>query len=252
MSTPTLVFLHIPKTAGQTIHTELTRVVGKRAVSPVRVHSQAAPNAQMPLGYRLYSGHIDWVDLETLPEDRFVFTVLRDPLERIASFYLYLLQQAEALDVVELEKPHRTGMRMVRTRSADDYFFGGDAEWQRFILDHYDNFYTSYLATRKMRAGQAWRQLPQEERLHRAEAGAEAIDRIYAVSDLPRLETDLAAQTGQSVQVTDSFVNAGPAPRGTKRWPRLLERIESDANRARLEAFGTLDFELMRKLGIPT
>ncbi|WP_430450438.1 hypothetical protein [Rhodophyticola sp.] len=64
----TIVFLHIPKTAGQTIHSELARVVGAKAVSPVRVHTQAARGvAQMPPGYRLYSGHIDWEALDTLP-----------------------------------------------------------------------------------------------------------------------------------------------------------------------------------------
>lgn len=250
MSGTTLVFLHIPKTAGQTIHKELARLVGEAEVSPVRVHAQARPDAQMPAGYRLYSGHIDWVDLEALPEDRFVFTVLRDPFERIASFYLYLLRQAEALDAAELEKPHRTGMRMIRTRSADDYFFGGDAGWQNFILDHYDNFYTGYFATRRMRAGRAYRGIDPETRLARAVAGAGAIDRIYPVSGLDRFEAEIAARTGETVRVTDSYVNAGPAPRETRRWPQLVARIESDANRARLEGFAALDQELMRRLGV--
>ena len=153
-----IVFLHIPKTAGQTIHSELARVIGAPHVSPIRVHTQAARGpghaaAQLPPGYRLYSGHLDWTALDSLPEDRFVFSVLRDPWERIASFYFYMLEQAQGLDAATLEDPSRIGFRMILTHSADDYFFGGDVQWQQFILDHYDNFYCSYFATRKMRVG---------------------------------------------------------------------------------------------------
>src|SRR5690606_31646457 len=61
-----IVFLHIPKTAGQTIHNQLAQMVGAGSVSPIRVQSQAPKGPQMPAGYGLYSGHIDWTELETL------------------------------------------------------------------------------------------------------------------------------------------------------------------------------------------
>ena len=52
MSGPqTTVFLHIPKTAGQAVHTELERIVGADAVSPTRVHNQHGPQTeQLPPG----------------------------------------------------------------------------------------------------------------------------------------------------------------------------------------------------------
>merc|ERR1711969_313057 len=137
-----IVFLHIPKTAGQTIHNALAAMVGGRHVSPIRTHTQAPGDApQMPAGYALYSGHIDWTELETLPGGRFTFTVLRDPRERIASFYFFLLKEAEALDRDALERPQNYGKKLILQRSADDYFFGGPAGFNAFILDHYDNFY---------------------------------------------------------------------------------------------------------------
>lgn len=161
---PTIVFLHIPKTAGQTIHAELGRVVGEAAVSPVRVHTQAGPGAaQFPPGYRLYSGHIDWEALETVPEPRFTFTVLRDPLERLASFYFYICREAGKLSPEELSTPARTGMRMALESSPDEYFFGGTPGWRRFVRDHYRLPYCSYLITRKIRGWSAMPDLPNPE-----------------------------------------------------------------------------------------
>ncbi len=249
----TIVFLHIPKTAGQTIHRELARIVGPDAVSPIRVHTQAAAggdHAQMPGNYRLYSGHIDWAGLEALPADRFAFTVLRDPLERIGSFYFYLLEQARRLTPTQLQMPAHAGMRMICTRSADDYFFGGDAAWTRFIHDHYDNFYCSYLATRKVRGWSDLIGLHPAERLTRAQAGARALDRVYSCSGLGALEADIKARCGTAIRVVDRYVNAGPQASGALRWPSLCARFERDVTAARVERFADLDHRLMARLGL--
>lgn len=104
-----IVFLHIPKTAGQAIHNALTHVVGgQEHVSPVRVNWQANGGSTMPPGYRLYSGHIDWVDLETLPPS-FVFTVLRDPRERIASYYFYMVREAQEMGAEQIAATNAYG-----------------------------------------------------------------------------------------------------------------------------------------------
>ena len=251
-----IVFLHIPKTAGQTIHSELARVVGAARVSPVRVHTQAARGpehaaAQMPPGYGLYSGHLDWTALDNLPSDRFVFSVLRDPWERIASFYFYLLEQAQRLDTAALHAPDRIGFRMILTRSADDYFFGGDARWQQFILDHYDNFYCSYFATRKMRGHPDIAGLSGPDLIDRALNNCRHIDRIYSTHDLAPLQADILALMRQNIHVTDTFINTGPQTRNTLRWPKLLERLERGETAARLADFGSLDRALMTRLDLP-
>ena len=80
-----IVFLHIPKTAGQTVHNELARAVGQQGVSPIRVHGQApTPDDQLPKGHRFYSGHIDWLALDQIEKPRFVFSILRDPRGKIS------------------------------------------------------------------------------------------------------------------------------------------------------------------------
>jgi len=247
----TIVFLHIPKTAGQTVHNALVPVVGGQAyVSPIRVHSQAPNGPQMPGGYRLYSGHLDWTELEALPEDRFVFTVLRDPRERIASFYMYLLKQAETLSADQRALPQNTGMRRVLNGSADEYFMKGNPSWQRFIHDHYNNFYCTYFATRLIRGSSKIEGLSQDDLLARAQAGLTQMDGVYSTTDLGQLETDIEDRFGKKINVIQTYHNAGSAPRGEQRWPKLLARVENDETRDQLESFAENDDILMRKIGL--
>lgn len=248
-----LVFLHIPKTAGQTIHEELARALGPEAVSPVRLHSQVAPGSpQMPPGYSLYSGHIDWVETDTLPQDRFVFTVLRDPFERLASYYLYVLKIARdrAEEVLEQPRePHLRGLRRILTMSAEEYFFGGDADWQGFIRAHYDNFYTSYFATRRMLGWQEVHALDEEAAVQAALANAPRINRIYSIRDLGALEADMAAR-GLEISVTETFRRATDDAHEDRRWPMLTDRFESDAGIRRLEEYAVRDELLLSELGL--
>ena len=250
-----LVFLHIPKTAGQTIHHALAHAVGGADyVSPVRVHSQVARGqSQMPPGYRLYSGHIDWTDLGQL-DAPFTFTVLRDPRERIASFYFYMRKEAEALaakDPAALEDPARRGMREVLARSADDYFLGGDAPWERFIADNYDNFYVTYFATGSFTGSRQMAAVPAAEAEARALTALRTrIDGVYGTNDLARLEADLSAGLNTPLAIAGRFANVGAIPRRTKRWPLLMERLEKDASRAGLESFAARDQALLDALGM--
>jgi len=250
-SDTTIVFLHIPKTAGQTIHSELARIVGPQAVSPVRVHTEAGPGAaQFPPGYRLYSGHIDWDALDTLPQPRFVFTVLRDPLERIASFYFYLRRRAGTLSAGELASPARTGMRMARENGPDEYFFGGTPHWRRFINDHYHSPYCSYLVTRKLRGYSQVADWSRQDLVARAVEAARGLDGVYAVDGLDALERDLRTRLGVQVNVTGRFINADPAHRDVSQWARLEPMLARDESRMRLRRFALADQMLMFRLGL--
>jgi len=245
-----IIFLHIPKTAGQTVHSELVRVIGEDQTSPIRVHTQAPDDGQFPPGYTLYSGHLDWVDLSQFNTDRFAFTILRDPFERIASFYFYLLEKSQSLDDDALNTPANAGLKKIRENTADDYFFGGDAGWQQFIRDHYDNFYCSYFVTHKIRGAAQIADIPADALIPLAQKGAAQLDRIYSIEGLAALEQDIAKLTGQQISIVEKRINPGPKLQGTKRWPQLLERIESDANKEKLADFAALDVKLMQQLRI--
>lgn len=242
-----IVFLHIPKTAGQTVHNQLAMAVGKDAVSPIRVHTQAPNGPQMPAGYRLYSGHLDWTEVDDLP-DPFIFTVLRDPAERIASFYFYLLSEAGKLTAEELANPANQGKAMILQNPAETYFFGGSAAWKMFIHDHYDNFYCSYFATRRMRGWSAIRDIPAADLQEKALSGLSLLDRVYSTSALEVLEQDIARLYGATIRVAGNYMNAGQHARDEARWPKLLALMESDKARFALEDFAARDVDLLAKV----
>ena len=244
-----IVFLHIPKTAGQTVHNELARAVGQQGVSPIRVHAQApTPDDQLPKGHRFYSGHIDWLALDQIEKPRFVFSILRDPRERIASFYFYLLKEAKLLSADALKEPQNIGKGTVLRRSADDYFFGGTQDWQNFIRDHYDNFYCRYFGSRKIRAGQTFSALPDRRKLRSALRNVSQIDWIYSIDKLGALEQDLNFLYGFNLNFSAGQTNAGDRPMTERRWPRLMAALERDSSKARLEEFVALDIALMDRL----
>ncbi len=245
----TLVFLHVPKTAGQTVHNELQRAVGGAAhVSPVRVTAQAVGGRQMPDGYRLYSGHIDWTEVELLPADRFVFTILRDPKERIASFYLYMRKQAKLATPEALLRPENIGKRMALDLSADDYFFGGPPDWHRFVRSMYDNFYCSYFASRQMDGWHRLKCLPKDERLARALTGLASLSAVYRIEGLDQLECDIRALYGVEIRLTGNYFNTGGHIANESRWSKLCARFEKDRSIARLAEFTALDDLVMQQV----
>lgn len=231
------------------MHNELVRAVGAENVSPVRVHTQVKTSQeQFPKGYQLYSGHLDWDAISSVPEPRFVFSILRDPRERIASFYFYLLREAKALSEPQIALPQNAGKQAVLSRSIDDYFFGGDEDWQAFVDDHYNNFYCRYFGQRRIRSGPRYSDLPTRRKLRMALRNLDHIDWVYSVDHLDRLEEDLLTLYGFKLDLVDRKDNAGGFETQTSRWEMLLDRFESDRARARIEDYVDLDQTLMERL----
>jgi len=134
--------------------------------------------------------------------------------------------------------------------SADEYFTGGNPSWQRFINDHYNNFYCTYFTTRLIRGNARVAHLPQEVLLARAQAGLALMDGVYSTRDLGKLETDIKAYLGEKISVTETYYNAAEAPQGDPRWPKLLARVSKDDTRDRLEDFVRNDDAFMRSIGM--
>ena len=244
-----LVFLHIPKTAGQTVHNSLSRIVKERRVSPIRVHTQTN-NArdQYPTGYSLYSGHLDWTSLDHLPQARHVFTVLRDPGERIASFYFFLQREAMALDARTLNAAHNIGLKRALEWAPDDYFFGGDDAWQTFVRSHYDNFYCTFFATRRMLGWGATQGLTKPQLVQQATTGLAAVDQVYSTQDMGRLESDLRQRLGVALHLKDQFDNTSGEPSQSLRWPRLLASFATDIAARQMHGFVESDLALTKGL----
>lgn len=230
------------------MYTGLKSAFGARNISPIRSHTQARGSCFEGWSrYDVFAGHLDWTDLKDYPGPKFVFSILREPRERIASFYFYLLREAEKLSDEKLKLPENTGKRAILTLSPDEYFMGGGRKWQVFLKDHYDNFYCSYFSRRKFRPGRDFRRLPDEVRLGLARDGLAELDFICTTGELNLLEVRLCQYSNKRISLAKHHLNAGPLPASQSRWDALLERLTSKETIARLEEFTALDTQIFNE-----
>jgi hypothetical protein len=178
--------------------------------------------------------------------------VLRDPFERIASFYFFLKRQAEGLSEEELARPRRVGMRRILTSTVDDYFCGGPSSWRQFILDHYHSPYCAYLATKTLRGYSKIAECPRNEMIDRAETAAKSLGGVYSVTALCALERDIEVVLGRRPQLTGRYMNAAPEEHTGSRWQQLVSSIERKETLATLQSFVEADCQLMLRLGMQT
>ena len=221
-----VVFLHIPKTAGQSVHSFLERCFPREDISPTRVNHQLVG---MPITeirrYSLFSGHLDWALLDCVEGPKFVFTVLREPRDRILSFYFFLRRQAATFTAQDLELPQIQGMKAVLQLPCDEYFCGGPPHIRTFLDNHYDNFYTYYFASRVFDGRSRLISRRQTEKAFDDDRVVKAaldnlnlLDGLYTIENLAALERDLSAQVGavchdsplSSIKVNVGSVNEEP------------------------------------------
>ncbi len=97
----TIIFLHIPKTAGTTLNAILQKqykpqqiyYLGANAQESIRDYQQLARAEKEAI--RLVSGHTALGFHDYVPGSSTYFTFLRDPIERVVSFYYYVKKNNE-------------------------------------------------------------------------------------------------------------------------------------------------------------
>lgn len=226
-----IIFLHIPKTAGQSIHAFMQSSFETSHICPARENWQMAGMSISQIRqYRLFSGHLDWAHLDCVHPDPFIFTVLRNPLERILSFYFFLRRKAQKIPSEEIKQPHRRGMHAALFLSPDEYFTKGPPDLRTFIDDHFDNFYTYYFCGRTFDARrklvgllQPGRDRTISEYVDNAKKNLGLLSGVYRVSDMDRLETDLREVLPK-------------APSGIGRLREIKKNVGSGTPESRLEA----------------
>ena len=201
-------FLHVPKTAGASVRNFLHAFFPKAEICPA-IHPHEL--REIPPGdlgrYRVFAGHYDWSYLDAVEGESFTFTVLRHPVERLLSYYLFLRRRGSKLSRSQLEAPAFAGMRAAVTMSPDEYFCGAGEDEVRFHSDDLnDNFYAYYLAGRSFGA-RAWMRGESDAAIvSLALSNLTLIDRVYLTHDLAGLEADLSSMFGRG------------APRNLSQW----------------------------------
>lgn len=201
-STPTdekLVFLHVPKTGGQSVRQMLHDAYGEAAICPARSTEELCTYSMAQLSeYRVHAPHGDWSTLDAVSGPKKVFTVLRDPLDRILSYYFYVADKAEKMSAQELALPHHQGLNAVHSMSPDEYFFEGPPHLRAFIADNYDNFYAYYFGTRRMDGRRRLNNLMQrglhdiDRVVDAALSNIDALDGVYTLDELPLIQQYIA------------------------------------------------------------
>lgn len=252
-------FLHIPKTAGQSVHAALVNAYGADAVCPARVNEQLVRLSVRELNrYRVFSGHLDWSLLDCVRGPRYVFTVLREPRDRILSFYFYLREQAAKLSTEDLNQPHNQGMKAALELSPNDYFCAGPPHLRRFLDDHYDNFYTYYFAGRHYRARQSLagqlqqKLITREQLIDMALDNLGTLDAVFSVDDMPRVFAAIRALSGAAIRGDDEYrVNVNHAVAAHERAARLKALGAEPRTFARLKQWCAMDDLLWQRAVAP-
>jgi hypothetical protein len=89
--TERVVFLHVPKCGGTTLHNLLLNWYGAENAHPERHNGLYGHPASSMAGYVLFSGHYDFFSTQLIPaKNKKTILLLRDPIERLISQYNYM------------------------------------------------------------------------------------------------------------------------------------------------------------------
>ena len=82
-----IVFLHVPKCGGTTLHDILGRWYGPQNMHPERFNELYSYTGAQLASARVFSGHYDYYATMLIPGPKTLISFLRDPAERLVSLY---------------------------------------------------------------------------------------------------------------------------------------------------------------------
>lgn len=133
-----IVFLHIPKTGGTSVHEFLVTKFNSDEVCPERFNNLESHPKEELSRYYLFSGHYDMSGVNHIDGDKDIIAFFRDPKDRILSLYYFW----KAHRWSTIEKANLNGPRLAKSLSL--------LEFLRYpnegIPANIDNYYARVLA----------------------------------------------------------------------------------------------------------
>ena len=113
-----IIFLHIPKCGGTTLHNVLELWYGKNKIHAERFNGLYNQDI-MGLGSKqVFSGHFDFYSTSFIPDPKLIISVLRDPIDRLVS--LYNFHRAHGNTIIEQNNIQHA--RWANDHDIDSYF----------------------------------------------------------------------------------------------------------------------------------
>ena len=114
---PRLVFLHVPRTGGTTLHHHLAAHFAPHEICPERFSRLEKYSPDQLEKWRFFSGHFNADEIRRIPGPLFIVTILRNPIERLLSnYYFWKRQRPETI-----EKHRLDGPRLIKGGSLADF-----------------------------------------------------------------------------------------------------------------------------------
>lgn len=138
-----LVFLHVPKTGGTSLHEVLARNFKPEELCPERLRFLDKVSEPDLHRYRFFSGHYFFDQLARIPEPKTIITLLREPRARLLSHYYYFKSHTWEF-IARIEKLGIDSPR--RAKELDLYSYLQDPDPTE--RNYYDNAITRHLIGR--------------------------------------------------------------------------------------------------------
>ena len=135
----TVVFLHVPKTAGTSLTGMLAANFAAERVYRPKPHGELKGRAADELAdFDFICGHFDWSELEAIPGPKRIVSLLREPVQRVLSLYWYWRAHTWAY----AEELGARGVKLAKSLNLDDFFATAPPD----VLGNFDNAVARQLA----------------------------------------------------------------------------------------------------------
>lgn len=128
-------FMHIGKVGGSAVIRELANRFAGRRIVHASPWSMDAMSEEDLAAADLIMGHWSARHLSKLPARRFVFTMVREPVDRVLSAYAFLRQWRGAID-----ETNDRAVLLARELSFEDFIEHDEAQVLRVVRDHQTRF----------------------------------------------------------------------------------------------------------------
>lgn len=163
-ATERVVFLHVPKCGGTTLHHLLGQWLGSENMHPERFNRlYESPVAQLAskLGF---SGHFDYYSTTLIPGAKRLISFLRDPMDRLIS--LYNFHRAHAPEIIE--KNNLQLPRWANEHDIDAYFAHPTIRAHPAIDNSIVRYFSDVPQVAHAQSDPVWRNITLDEMLEQA------------------------------------------------------------------------------------